>query len=75
MEYYDVIDGPSASILGHFQTEEEALALVRDLIEANDPSWAEDLAVGGVRRDGSFGEPLSGAALLARLEDAAAPAR
>lgn len=68
MTYYDVMYAPSATILGRYETEEEALAVVRGMIEANDSSLADDLAIGWERTDGSFGEPLYGVALLARLE-------
>ncbi len=75
MDRYEVMDLPSASLLGCYESEEEALAVVRSLLEVNDPSWVDDLAIGHERADGSAGEPLYGAALLARLEALPVPTR
>lgn len=72
MDRYELMDMPSASLLGVYETEGEALAVVRELLEVNDPSLANDLAIGCERADGSSGVPLYGAALLARLETAVA---
>ena len=44
------------------------MALVQTLVGDNSDKIADDLAVGCEQEDGSFTEPLSGAALLARVE-------
>jgi len=75
MASYEVMSAPSATILGRYETEEEDPAMVRGPIAANDLDLAEELAIGWERTDGSFGEPLTGAAPLARLEAAPAPTR
>lgn len=75
MDRYEVMDMATFTLLGSYETEEEALAVVRELLEINDPSWVDDLAIGHERPDGSPGEPLFGPTLLARLEQATVPAR
>ena len=69
---YRVFDTNINKLFGAFETEEEALTLVRALIGDNGDDYADDLAVAYERADGSFGEPLSGAALLARAEEGSA---
>jgi len=65
---YRVWDTDINRLHGTYDTEEEALALVRTLVSTYGDAYAEDLAVGCERPDGSFTEPLSGRELLARAE-------
>jgi len=69
---YRVFDTSVNRLFGTFDTEAEAMTLVRTLVGSNEDDWADDLAVSCERPDGSFDEPLSGAALLARAEDVVA---
>jgi len=65
---YQVLDTSINKLFGTFQTEEEAMTLVRTLVGTNEGNWADELAVGCELPDGSFQEPLTGAALLERAE-------
>lgn len=47
---YDLLDIDSGNLFGRFQTEEEALALVLALVDANGPTIIDRLVLGG--RDG-----------------------
>jgi len=69
---YRVWDTDINRLHGTYDTEEDALALVRTLVTAYGDDYAEDLAVGGERPEGTFTEPLSGADLLAYAERVAA---
>lgn len=53
-------------LFGTFDTEDDALALVRTLVERYGDAYANDLALGCERLDGSFTAPLTGAALVER---------
>lgn len=66
---YRVFDTSINKLFGAYSTEEEAMTLVRTLVGANDDGYADDLAVGCERDDGSSTEALSGAALLARADE------
>lgn len=73
---YEVWDTDTGNLVGAFAAEEEALALVGMLVATYGPDFADDLTLASEGLDGSSAiPPLSGAALLARLEEAAAPAR
>ena len=69
---YRVFDTSINRLFATYDTEEKALALVRTLVGANGTDYVDDLAVGCEQADGSFAEPLTGAALLARVEDVVA---
>ena len=53
-------------LFGTSDTEAEALACVRALLESYGAAYADDLAMGGERSDGTFAVPLTGAALIER---------
>ena len=53
-------------LFGTFDTEDEALAFVRALVESYGAAYADDLAIGCERPDGSFTAPLTGAVLVER---------
>jgi hypothetical protein len=69
MMTYRVFDTSINRLYGAFATEEEAMALVQTLVGDNSDDFADDLAVGLDHGDGTFAEPLSGAALLARAAE------
>lgn len=68
---YRVWDTDIGKLFGVYDTEAEALALVRLLAESYGED-VEDLALTCKHGDGSFGEPQSGAALVARAGQVAA---
>ena len=55
--------------LGHFTEEQDALRLVKKLVEHYGDEYAHDLGLGRRADDGSILEPLSGAALLTRVRE------
>jgi hypothetical protein len=65
---YNLWDTEVGRYLGEFSDEKEALHLVRILVGHHGKEYAEDLSLGCVAEDGTYGEPLSGAELLARTE-------
>jgi hypothetical protein len=64
--HYDLWDVETGNYLGRYATEEEALAVVRALVEQYGDHYADDLNLGMEDDAGNVGEPLSGPALLAR---------
>lgn len=69
---YDLWDVESGGDPGRYETEEEALAMVRVMVREYGPAYAGDLNSGTEDDAGHCGEPLSGAALLSRIEVLAA---
>ena len=70
---YDLWDVEIKKYLGRFETEAEALALVRGLLDANGDDYAADLELGAVEDE--FGERnLTGVALAQRARAAAVDA-
>jgi hypothetical protein len=65
---YRLWDTDVNRLFGTFDDEAAALELVRTLLNRYGEAYAEDLALGGEQRDGSFGPPLTGAALVARTK-------
>lgn len=61
---YRLWDTDINRLFGTFDTEDEALAFVRALLESYGNAYANDLALGCERQDGSFTPPLTGAALV-----------
>lgn len=55
--------------LGQFEDEKDALRLVSMLISHHGRDYAEDLSLGRVTDEGAFLEPLTGATLLARVNE------
>lgn len=66
---YEVFDTDINRLFGTYETEKEAMMLARALITANGEAYAEDLAVGHDRADGTFEGPWTGAALIARADE------
>lgn len=69
---YRVWDTDINRLFGTYDNEAEALSWVRTLVGRYGEGYADDLAVGCEREDGWFTEPLSGAALLKRVDVVAA---
>lgn len=65
---YRLWDTDINRLFGTFDNEDEALALVRTMITSYGPTYADDLALGCERADGSFTLPLTGAELVARTQ-------
>jgi hypothetical protein len=65
---YNLWDTEVGRYLGQFSDEKEALHLVWILVSHHGKAYVEDLSLGCVADDGTYGEPLSGADLLARTE-------
>jgi hypothetical protein len=65
---FRVFDIGASRLMGVYDTEPEALMFVRDLIATNGIAYADELAVGSERADGSFGPTRSGRELLDRAE-------
>lgn len=55
-------------LFGTFDDEAEALDLVRTLLSTYGEAYAEVLVLGCERGDGSFTQPLTGAALVERAQ-------
>ena len=70
---YDLWDTPSGNIINTYETEAQALAMVRDLIEANGEDFADALSLGYETDDGSVGIIADGRDLEVRARAAAVP--
>jgi hypothetical protein len=65
---YTLWDIETSNQFGQFEDEIEVLTLIRTLVDHYGARYAEDLGLGRVSDDGVILEPLSGAALIARVE-------
>jgi hypothetical protein len=65
---YTLWDTETSNQFGQFQDEKEVLVLVRTLLAHYGPQYARDLGLGRVTAEGVILEPLSGGALIARVE-------
>ena len=63
---YRLWDTDINRLFGTFDTEAEALAYVRAVLESYGAAYADDLAMGCERPDGSFTAPLTGEELVER---------
>ncbi len=72
---YDLWDISSGNIINTYQTEAQALAMVRDLIEVNGEDFVDALSLGYEADDGSVGIVAEGRDLEVRARAAAVPAR
>lgn len=66
---YTLWDTETSNQFGEFEDEREALALVRTLVNHYGARYADDLGLGHVTADGTILEPLSGADLIARVDE------
>ncbi len=72
---YTLWDTETSNQFGQFEDENEVLALVRTLVNHYGERYAEDLGLGRVNEEGVILEPLSGAALIARVDEVLADRR
>ena len=63
---FDLWDIESGNMIGTFESESEALAIVRDLVAANGTGYAEALDLGWIDSSGHSRSIATGSALLAR---------
>ena len=61
--FCELWDLHSGNIVGDFDSEEDALQVVRDLLEVNEPDFADALSLGRNDDDGAFAIVAEGAAL------------
>src|SRR5690348_10841651 len=69
MTMYVVIDVELGRVFGAYDSQEAALTFVARLLKTNGPSYADDLEIARQTDDGEFVDALSGAGLLARVEE------
>ena len=67
---YDLWDVESGNIVNTFETEREALSVVRTLLELNGPEYAQSLSLGYEDDDGSMRIVADGDDLASRAENA-----
>lgn len=72
---YTLWDIETSNHFGQFEDEKEVLSMVRTLVNHYGARYAEDLGLGRVSEDGVILAPLSGAALIARVEEVLADRR
>ena len=65
---YTLWDIETSNQFGQFEDEVEVLTLIRTLVDHYGARYAEDLGLGRVSDEGVILEPLSGAALIARVD-------
>ena len=65
---YTLWDIETSNQFGEFEDETEVLTLIRTLVDHYGARYADDLGLGRVRDEGVILEPLSGAALIARVD-------
>jgi hypothetical protein len=68
---YNLWDTETSNSSGQFEDEAEVLRLVRTLVDRYGKTYADGLGLGRDTDDGEILEPLSGANLLARVEELA----
>jgi hypothetical protein len=68
---YDLWDVESGNIVNTFETESEALSVVRTLLDLNEPEYARSLSLGFEDDDGSMEIVAEGDDLAARAATAA----
>ena len=66
---YDLWDTETSNYFGRFEDEKEVLTLVRTLVHQYGNDYADDLGLGRVTDEGKILDPLSGAALRARVKE------
>ena len=72
--FYELWDLESGNIVGDFDSEADALQVVRELLEVNDPDFVDALSLGR-NDDGAFAVVAEGAALAERAQAALGASR
>jgi hypothetical protein len=67
--YFDLWDTDSGNCLGSFATQDEALAIVAALLDANGDRYADDLDLGHVDEEDRFRRIATGSALAAMARE------
>jgi len=75
MRHYHLWDVEANNLLGHFETEEEALRSVKELLETFGVSYAEEIVLGGRDEHDDVLPPLAGTELADRTMGAQSVAR
>ena len=70
--YFDLWDTDSGNCLGTFATQDEALAIVAALLDANGDQFADDLDLGHVDEEDRFRRIATGSALAAMARESGA---
>jgi hypothetical protein len=65
---YTLWDTETSNQFGQFEDEIEVFTLIRTLVDHYGACYAEDLGLGRVTDEGVILEPLSGAALIAHVD-------
>lgn len=65
---YTLWDIETSNQFGQFEDEIEVLTLIRTLVDHYGAHYAKDLGLGRISDEGVILEPLSGAALIARVD-------
>ena len=68
--FYELWDLDSGNSLGDFDSEADALQVVRELVEVNEPDFVDGLTLGRNGDDGAFAIVAEGAALAERAQAA-----
>ncbi len=63
--FYVLWDVETGNIIGDFTTQAGALSVVRDLLDANEPDYANALSLGMTRNDGTTHMVAEGRGLAA----------
>lgn len=66
---YNLWDTETSNYFGQFEDEKQVLTLVQTLVDHYGDRYAEDLGLGRVTDEGEILAPLSGAALVARVNE------
>jgi hypothetical protein len=66
--FYELWDLESGNIVGDFDSEAEALQVVRELLEVNEPDFADALSLGQTGDDGVFALVAEGSTLAERAQ-------
>jgi len=64
--FFELLDVETGNLIGTYETEEEALAVVRRAARLNGPSYVSALALGYEDQDGEGAQLAAGADLLDR---------
>jgi hypothetical protein len=66
--FYVIWDLESGNMVGDFDSEADALSVVRELLDANEPDYAEALSLGRTDDDGTTVVVAGGQALAIRAQ-------
>lgn len=64
--FYELIDVESGNLIGTYDSEDEALSIVRRAVQLNGSGFVDTLALGYEDDDGEGAQIAAGAELLAR---------